>query len=133
MNKNGKNCARSGRLQHKLQHRCSLMFTGFQKPISSGYVPREKKTYEERLCPSILSPVQTDATLLDVTCCVRLHTLLHVVGSCCAKFVTGETFNPLQANATTTNTQLANNVGSCCVRLHIASIAGNVEILNLAS
>ena len=28
----------------------------------------------------VLSPVQTDATLLDVTCCVRLHTLLHVVG-----------------------------------------------------
>ena len=25
------------------------------------------------------SPVQTDATLLDVTCCVCLHTLLHVV------------------------------------------------------
>ena len=24
-------------------------------------------------------PLQTDATLLDVTCCVRLHTLLHVV------------------------------------------------------
>ena len=22
-------------------------------------------------------------TLLDVTCCVRLHTLLHVVGCCC--------------------------------------------------
>ena len=33
-----------------------------------------------------LSPAQTDATLLDVTCCVRLHTLLHVVGSCCAEF-----------------------------------------------
>ena len=30
-----------------------------------------------------LSPAQTDATLLDVTCCVRLHTLLHVVGCCC--------------------------------------------------
>ena len=22
-------------------------------------------------------------TLVDVTCCVRLHTLLHVVGCCC--------------------------------------------------
>ena len=30
-----------------------------------------------------LSPLQTDATLLNVTCCVRLHTLLHVVGCCC--------------------------------------------------
>ena len=26
-----------------------------------------------------LNPVQTDATLLDVICCVRFHTLLHVV------------------------------------------------------
>ena len=33
---------------------------------------------------SYLSPVQTDATLLAVACCVRLHTLLHVVGSWCA-------------------------------------------------
>ena len=41
---------------------------------------------------NILSPVQTDATLLDVTCCVRLHTLLHVVGSCCTKFKTSQTF-----------------------------------------
>ena len=38
-------------------------------------------------------PEQTDATLLDVTCCVRLHTLLHVVGSCCAKFDTGQNFS----------------------------------------
>ena len=27
----------------------------------------------------ILSPVQTDVTLLDITCCVRFHTLLRVV------------------------------------------------------
>ena len=25
-------------------------------------------------------------TLLDVTCCVRLHTLLHVVGCCCVEY-----------------------------------------------
>ena len=31
----------------------------------------------------MLSPVQTDATLLNVTCCICLHTLLHVVGCCC--------------------------------------------------
>ena len=44
--------------------------------------------------------VHTDATLLDVTCFVRLHTLLHgvncmllrVVRSCCARFETGQTF-----------------------------------------
>jgi len=40
-----------------------------------------------------LSYVQTDATLVDATCCVRLHTLLHVVGSCCAKIKTGQTFS----------------------------------------
>ena len=37
--------------------------------------------------------VQTDTALLDVTCCVRLHILLHVVGSCCAKFETGQTLS----------------------------------------
>ena len=30
----------------------------------------------------ILKPSATDATLLDVTRCVRLHTLLHVVECC---------------------------------------------------
>ena len=54
-------------------------------------------------------------TLLDVICCVRLHTLLHVVWSCCAKFETGQTFSYVQTDATTYNI-----VGSCCVRLHAA-------------
>ena len=43
---------------------------------------------------SFLSPMQTDATLLDVTCCVRLHKLLDVVACCCAKFETSQTFHP---------------------------------------
>ena len=47
-------------------------------------------------------------TLLDVTCCVRLYTLLPVVGCCCAKFETGQTFSYVQTDATTPN-----NVGSC--------------------
>lgn len=43
---------------------------------------------------NLLSPMQTEATLLaNITpnivecynCCVHLHTLLHVVGGCCAK------------------------------------------------
>ena len=38
-------------------------------------------------------------TLLDVTCCVRLHTLLHVVGCCCAKFETSQTFQPTTPNS----------------------------------
>ena len=33
---------------------------------------------------------------LDVTCCVRLHTLLHVVVCCCAKFETAQTFSPVR-------------------------------------
>ena len=36
--------------------------------------------------------------LLDVTCCVRWLTLLHVVACCCAKFETGQTFQPLTPN-----------------------------------
>ena len=32
-------------------------------------------------------------TLLDVTCCVRLHILLHVVGCCCTKFETVKLFS----------------------------------------
>ena len=45
-----------------------------------------------------LGCVQTDATLLDVTYCVRLHTLLHVVAYCCAKFETSQTFQPKTPN-----------------------------------
>ena len=37
-------------------------------------------------------------TLLDVTCCVRLYTLLHVVECCCANFETGQTFQPIISN-----------------------------------
>ena len=37
-------------------------------------------------------------TLLNVTCCVPLHTLLHVVACCCAKFETGQTFQPTTPN-----------------------------------
>ena len=49
--------------------------------------------------------MQMNATLLDVTCCVRLHTrcmLLDVIGSCCANFETGQTLSHLQTDATTT-------------------------------
>ena len=56
---------------------------------------------------------QQHPTLLDATCCVRLYTLLLVVGCYCAKFETGQTFSYVQTDATTPN-----NVGSCCVRLH---------------
>ena len=42
-------------------------------------------------------------TLLDVICCVRLHTLLRGVGSFCTKFETGQTFSYVQTDATTSN------------------------------
>ena len=41
---------------------------------------------------------QQHPTLLDVTCCVHLHTLLHVVACSCAKFETGQTFQPTTPN-----------------------------------
>ena len=75
-----------------------------------------------------ISPVQTDATLLasqqlptllDVTCCVRLDTLLHVVTCCCTKFETGQTFTYVPTEATTPNA-----IESCRVRLYITIKSG---------
>ena len=51
--------------------------------------------------------MQTDPTLLDVICCVHLHTVLHVVACywefSCAKFETSQTFSYVQTEATTPN------------------------------
>ena len=57
---------------------------------------------------SVLIVGQRHPTLLDVTCCVPLHTLLHVVACCCAKFETRQTCSYMQTDATTPS-----NVGSC--------------------
>ena len=59
-------------------------------------------------------------TLLDVTCCVRLHTLLHVVGSCRAKFETVQTFSYVRTEATTVPTMLKVVSQQRFVRLHRA-------------
>ena len=60
-------------------------------------------------------------TMLDVTRCVCVHTLLHVVGCCRAKFDTGQTFSPVQTDATL----LANNSQHCSgellLRFHVRS------------
>ena len=56
-------------------------------------------------------------TMLDVTRCVSVHTLLRVVGSCRAKFDTGQTFSPVQTDATLL-TNNPNSVVTCCVFLH---------------
>ena len=47
---------------------------------------------------SVKSWANRCTTLVDLTCCVRLPTLLHVVGSCHAKFETGQTFEPKTPN-----------------------------------
>ena len=58
--------------------------------------------------------MQTDATLLDVTCCVRLHTLLHVVA---------QSLKPVKLFSQQLPTFLLfrdrqrNNVGSVCTAL----------------
>ena len=59
-----------------------------------------------------IKPRANGATMLDVTCCVCLHTLLHVV-SCCYVLlgIVAQSLKPLK---------LANNVGGCCFRLHVA-------------
>ena len=71
-------------------------------------------------------------TLLDVTCCVRLHTQC-IVGSCCIRLHT-----TANKQATIPNIVCANNVGNCCVRLHAAlgfceSLTGIKETLTLSS
>ena len=52
------------------------------------------------------------STLLDVTCCVCLHILLHVVGTCCTMFENSQTFSYMQMDATLLDV-------TCCVCLHI--------------
>ena len=67
---------------------------------------------------------KTDATLLDVTCCVRLHTLLLVVACCweLLRKVCNRSNVWLRANEPNNSQNCwANNVGNCCVRLHVAS------------
>ena len=71
------------------------------------------------------------STLLNVTCCFRLHTLLHVVGCCCAKFETGQTFQPTTPNisfvpwspkrSATMLDPFAHPVACCCVLLGVVA------------
>ena len=55
-------------------------------------------------------------TLLDVTPCVLLHILLRVVGSCCAKFETGQTFSYVQTDATTLIIIVGHQCCTCTLR-----------------
>ena len=69
----------------------------------------------------VLSPLQTD-TLLDV--CTPCCMLLCVVGSCCAKFETGQTFSYVQ---------MLGVIGQqCCVCLQRAlNFAANLDLSSL--
>ena len=53
----------------------------------AGYIPHKAPCKRTKHC------WPTTPNIVDVTCCVSLHTLLHVVESCCAKFETGQTFS----------------------------------------
>ena len=58
-------------------------------------------------------------TLLDVTCCVRLDIPLHIVGSCCAKFETSQTFSHVQTHAKNSqHPTLLGVVASVCTYLN---------------
>ena len=63
---------------------------------------------------------QKPRTLLHVTHCVFLPSLLYVVRSCCAKFETGQTFSYVQTDATTPSNVAASCCQQCCVPLHKA-------------
>ena len=59
-------------------------------------------------------------TLLNVTCFVPLHTLLHVVGSCCAKFEIGQTTEPTTQHFFCS--LIARSIAQkCWIRLHSSS------------
>ena len=64
----------------------------------------------------------TTPTMLDVTCCVCVLTLLRVVGSCRAKFDTGQTFSPVQTDATLLGNN-PNNAGCYMLRLRAHPVA----------
>ena len=73
----------------------------------------------------LLSPVQTDATLLDVTCCVRLHTVFHVVGCCCV--LLREVWN--RSNFSANNFQHFLFRDHRSVTQHVASVCTALPIL----
>ena len=67
----------SGVTRHMLPHVSGVPHFHLNKPLNVGYWRRAdgRNTVSQQL-----------PTLLDVTCCVRLHTLLHFV-ACCWKLL----------------------------------------------
>ena len=91
-----------------------------------SYLPQlttEEPAELKGLCQT-LSPMQTGSTLLAnspklcwmlrvASVCTPCCMLVHVIGSCCAKFETDQTFSYVQTDATTPN-----NVASICTGLY---------------
>ena len=105
--KNSKNTVR--RLKPHLSHMFTKLAPVVEKVIalSDGqtaflvYVQSYSMQYEHQFIITLRKRVvgQQLPTLLDVTCCVRLHTLLHILACCessCAKFEADQTFRYVQ-------------------------------------
>ena len=78
------------------------------------YIFKNRRRLDRNKKRRALSPVQTDAILLtnnfqhcwmlhDVSICTTCYMSLYAVGSRCAKFETGQTFNYVETNVTTPN------------------------------
>ena len=81
------------------QERYEISLRALKNIPVNYFSTREKKVHISISFP-VVKP-RADATLLAVTCCVRLYTLLDVVAccwSCRAKFETGQTFQPRTPN-----------------------------------
>ena len=100
---------------------CNVWCTQYFGEIFIVWYEAVNLSFSGKILAITSSAVQTGATLLDVTCCVRLHTLLRVVGCCCAKFETGQTFQPTTPNFSfvpwSPKRSATINVGSVCTAL----------------
>ena len=68
----------------KVRFFCLLLFGTFDMHNALGryfivWYEAVNLSFSGKILAITSSPVQTGATLLDVTCCVRLHTLLHML------------------------------------------------------
>ena len=94
--------------------------------LATGCTLRVCKRTQHVTSNDIRTPrAKSDATLLDIRCCVLFHTLLHVV------LIFWELLNPFVhlCNTDANNTQHCwhNIVGICCVRLHDACLTRKTE------
>ena len=67
------------------------------------YFPWPLTTFRYRIKQTLLKPSANGRNIVGCYMLRRLHTLVCVVESCCAKFETGQTFSYVQTNATAPN------------------------------